>query len=196
MNKLLLALPLASSLLLAACEAPQRPHSIAADPAAHSALVGRPFPAIHGTGLDKREWKIPADMLVDDNNKPRPILLLIAYEQDAQFDLDRWELGLAQANTPIALFELPCIRGWLTRQFSSHIDSRMRTSVPKEHWSIVATVYNDASTVADFTGDDNPANGRIILLKPDGTVAWFWDAGYSPTHLLELDAAIRAQAQR
>lgn len=179
-------------LVVAGCESAERPHSIASDPASRSPLVGRAFPEVRGTGLDKREWKVPGDMLKDDQGKPRPVLLLVGYVQDAQFDIDRWTLGLAQAKTPGAVFELPCVRGWLIRQFSSQLDSGMRRGIPKENWGAVVTVYGDASKVSDFTGDEHANNARVILLKPDGTVAWFWDEGYSPTRLIELDAAIRA----
>lgn len=167
---------LALSLVAAACTSPI-PNR---DPA------GEPFPAVRAETLDGDPLRLPGDLA------GAPAVLLVGYEQDAQFDADRWLLGLLRAGPPAAVYEVPTIRGWAPRLFASRIDQGMRDGIPPEDWATVATVYDDAAEVAAFTGTELGNNMRVLLLDRDGTVAWFHDRGYSARVLLELLDAARA----
>ncbi|TSA39637.1 hypothetical protein D4Q85_00855 [bacterium] len=149
-------------------------------------LVGKPFPAVRGEGLDHKEWHLPADLA------GKPALLLIGYRQNAQFDLDRWMVGLAQLQTPIDLYEVPTIEGLIPGLIANQIDNGMRAGIPRELWKAVITVYSDADKITTFTGTVNPSNGRIILLNKSGIVEWTHDRGFGPQLLLDLDARVRS----
>lgn len=157
-------------------------------PAVSPDPVGEPFPSVTGTSLDGTETTLPADLA------GAPAVLLIGFEMESQFDIDRWILGLVQAETPVELLELPTIPGMFPGLFAGTIDDGMRGGIPSEDWGSVVTLYrSDASKVAGFTGKGD-RNARVLLLDAGGEVVWFHDRGYSAAHVLELDAAARELA--
>ena len=148
-------------------------------------FAGARFPSVETNTLEGDAIRVPEDLA------GQPALLLIGYAQDAQFDLDRWLLGLLQAGTGVRCLEMPTISGWIPSLFGSKIDSGMRAGIPEEDWHTVATLYgDDAGRVAEFTGKERGLNGRIVLLDAEGRIAWFHDRGYSAGRLLELDEKV------
>ncbi len=148
--------------------------------------TGQPFPTTQGKALDGREYALPADF------SGAPVLFLVGYVQDAQFDLDRWILGLLQAKTPVKIAELPTIDSLIATAFSSQIDQGMQSGIPSEDWASVITVYGgEGSKIVEFTGNEKPRNARVLLLDARGQVVWFHDRGYSAGQVLELDARVR-----
>jgi hypothetical protein len=142
-----------------------------------------PFPRVTGTALDDREVVLP------DAFAGKPVVLLVGYEMESQFDIDRWLLGLMMSGTGVTFVELPTIPGLVPGAFANQIDAGMRKGIPREDWGGVITVYGDeAAKIAKFTGDSRDRNARVLLLDAAGRVAWFHDRGYSPRVLLELDA--------
>lgn len=151
--------------------------------------MGETFPSVVGTSLDGREYRFPEDF------RGEPLLLLIGYVQDAQFDLDRWLLGLMQAEVRVKAYEVPTIAGMVPRMISGYIDGGMRRGIPDEDWGSVVTVYGGAHKIVALTGDENPNNGRIVLLDEHGKVIWFWDQGYSARRVLDLEKAVEQCGQ-
>ena len=148
--------------------------------------MGETFPSVEGESLEGKNVRLPNDLFGE------PALLLIGYRQNTQFDLDRWILGLMQAQTPIRIFEVPTIPGLIPGMIAGTIDDGMRSGIPLEDWAIVVTLYGDnASGVANWTGTEDGLNGRIVLLDAEGRAVWFHDRGYSATSLLDLDRVIR-----
>ncbi len=147
--------------------------------------TGEAFPRVSGTSLAGDATVLPDD-LADG-----PAILLVGYVQDAQFDLDRWLIGLLQLETPARLLEVPTIDGLLPGMVGGFIDDGMRSGIPREDWAAVVTVYGDAEAIVAFTGEERPRNGRILLLDGEGVVRWFHDRGFSAGKALELDAAVR-----
>jgi hypothetical protein len=150
---------------------------------------GETFPTVRGTTLTSQAMTLPAAL------RGKPAILLVAYDQDAQFDVDRWVLGLLQLGTPIAqLFEVPTVSGFVPTVLGNTIDSGMRSGIPREDWASVITIYGDGGIVERFTGTERGLNARVLLLDDSGTVIWFHDRGFSPSVALQLDAAVRAIA--
>lgn len=144
--------------------------------------VGETFPRVVGESLDGPEFVIP------DSLNGKPAVLLLGYAQDAQFDADRWLMGLLQSEIDIVIKEVPTIEGLMPGMFAGTIDSGMRKGIPKEDWSSVVTVYGDAGDIVEMTGNTNPNNIRVVLLDGNGKVVWFHDRGYSARVMLELKA--------
>jgi outer membrane protein assembly factor BamB len=162
--------------LCAACRSPQ-PNR---DP------LGQRLPSVAGEALDGKAWRLPEDLA------GRPAVLLVGYEQRAQFDADRWLFGLLQAETPARLLEVPTIPGLFGRVLGETIDSGMRSGIPHEDWGAVVTLYGEsASTMKAFTGTERGRNMRVLVLDADGNVRWFHDRGYSAAKCLELDRLVR-----
>lgn len=163
---------LAGLLVLAGCDtaSPDR------DP------LGEPFPEVLGRDLDDREISLPGD------RAGAPWIAMIGYVQAAQFDIDRWMLGLLQVEAEVPVVEIPAVGGWFPATFLQEtIDDGMRAGIPRESWDGVITLYgDDARRVRDLTGTGHPRNARVLLLDREGTIRWFWDEGYSPARLLEL----------
>jgi hypothetical protein len=148
---------------------------------------GEVFPVVRGADLKGTERTIPTEF------QGRPVLLLVGYVQDTQFDIDRWLFGLLQAKTPVAFLELPTIPDLIPSMISGVIDDGMRAGIPSEDWQGVVTLYSDeGERVRQLTGNESPRNGRVLLLDGEGRVVWFHDRGYSPRVMLELDQKIRA----
>ena len=116
-----------------------------------------------------------------------PAVYMVGYRQNTQFDLDRWTIGLLQADFPCRIVEVPTIPGLVPGMIKGTIDDGMRSGIPREDWASVVTLYGGAAEpVAKFTGNENPRNGRILLIDAEGKVAWFWDQGFSAKRVLEL----------
>lgn len=146
--------------------------------------TGQRFPTVCGESLDGKPVTLP------DIGAGAPMLLLIGYEQNTQFDLDRWIIGITQMELKVRTFEVPTIPGLIPGMVSGLIDGGMRSGIPSEDWPSVVTLYSDASKVAAFTGTDNGLPGRIVLLNKDGVVMFFHDRGYSMGSLQKLRAAL------
>lgn len=165
--------------------------SIACSSTRHPAIdpTGRSFPTVRGESLTGVETELPSAF------RGAPALLLIGFEMETQFDIDRWLVGLIDRGTPIRFAEVPTIPGLVPGVFANQIDAGMRTGIPSEDWAGVITVYQgDASKIAEFTGNPPDRNARVVLLDSEGVVVKFHDRGFSPRVLLEFDAAARALA--
>lgn len=149
--------------------------------------TGEVFPSVKGESLAGVETPIPEGFAGE------PTILLVAYEQEAQFDIDRWLLGLLQVEVEANLVELPTLPGLAPTFASQWIDDGMRSGIPKEDWGVVVTLYGDAARpVAELTGTENGRLTRVLLLDGEGRVAWFDDEGFSPRKVLELVEKVRA----
>jgi len=146
--------------------------------------TGERFPQVEGHSLDSQQVAIPGQFA------GTPTLLIVGYQMESQFDIDRWLLGLRDAGVDVPVYELPTIPGMIPGMFAGTIDAGMRSGIPEEDWAIVVTLYEHASTVAQFLGNENPLPARVILLDATGRVAFFHDRGYSVTSLSRLEAAL------
>ncbi len=148
-------------------------------------LIGQRFPDVTGQSLEEKEVNLPSSL------SGKPAVLLIGYEQDAQFDIDRWLLGLIDGGVEARILELPTIPGFMASLFSGRIDSGMRSGIPQEDWSSVVTLYGDeAKPVAEMTGTDNGRLTRVVVLNGNGEIIWFDDTGYSARKIPELRKAV------
>lgn len=148
--------------------------------------TGEVFPTVAGKSLAGDALTLPAV------GAGAPLLLLVGYEQEAQFDLDRWLFGLDQAGWRVRTFEVPTLPGLFPRLLAGTIDGGMRRGIPAEDWASVVTVYGDASRIAEFTGNEDGLTGRVVLLDRAGKVVWFHDRGFSVAQLKALMAAASA----
>ena len=142
--------------------------------------IGETFPDTVGTALDGKVWKFPND------TKGENVLLLIGFKQNAQFDIDRWLIGLDQKGYKLSVFEVPTIKGWVPRLIAGKIDEGMRSGIPEDLWKIVVTVYNDAEKIINFVGNQDPSNARVVVLDKDGKVRLLHDRGFSVNALNSL----------
>lgn len=146
--------------------------------------TGASFPIVTGEALDQKSWSLPQAWRGD------PVVVLIGYVQEAQFDIDRWLIGLDMTQTRVKIFEVPTISGLVPSIISQRINEGMRSGIPRPIWSAVITVYEDAGKLEQFTGTERPRNARVLLLDREGTVRFFKDEGFSVLGLNELKATL------
>ena len=120
-------------------------------------------------------------------------LLLIGYVQNSQFDIDRWLIALDVTNTKVKVYEVPTIQGLFPEMFSTVIDNGMRAGIPKPLWQGVVTIYEDGEKIQAFTGNENAANTRVVLLNNKGEILYFYDQGFAVDALNELRLALVTQ---
>ena len=152
-------------------------------------ITGLTFPSVKGASLENKEHNIPADF------KSQPVILLIGYKQNSQFDIDRWLIGLDMTGTSISAYELPTIAGLAPKMFKTFIDNGMRSGIPKELWGGVITIYADGERVQAFTGNENPNNARVVLLDDNSKIVYFHDRGFSVSALNDVRSALAAIEQ-
>lgn len=163
--------------LLVACSGPR----LASDP------VGQRLPTVSGETLAGAPLTLPDDLA------GQPAVLLVGFEQEAQFDADRWLFGLLQSGTPARLLEVPTIPGLFGRAFGGMIDGGMRSGIPEEDWPSVLTLYGEAAQrLKEFTSGDGGRNMHVLAVDPDGVVRWHHARGFSAGTLLELDTLVRS----
>jgi hypothetical protein len=138
------------------------------------------FPVVQGKSLSGDVVLIP------DRYAGRHTLLLIGYEQRAQFDIDRWILGALQAEVKAEIVEVPTIAGMLPQMVQGFIDGGMRSGIPKADWGSVVTVYEDAQKIIAALGNERPQSAYAVLLDKEGRIVWSSNIGYSATQVLEL----------
>lgn len=148
--------------------------------------VGERFPSVTGKSLEGEEVTVP------DAYLGRPMLYLVGYEQDAQFDLDRWIFGMLQSGTTLGLRELPTIPGFVPRLFAETIDGGMRKGIPQADWGAVITLYEDGAVVENFLGSERRTNAYAVLVDAQGRVQRVHAEGYSAQVLLDYLAVYAA----
>lgn len=146
--------------------------------------TGERFPSVLGKSLAGEPVSIPYEWAGE------PVVLLVGFEQNTQFDLDRWVLGLLQSGIDLPVVEVPTIPGLVPSFISERIDNAMRSGIPEEDWASVVTVYAEADAIARFTGTENPLTGRVLLIDPNGRVVFFHDRGYSISALVRLSETV------
>lgn len=147
---------------------------------APSNIDNRVFPSVVGHALSGEDVKIP------EKYKGQVTILLIGYKQKAQFDIDRWILGLLQAEVSSRIVEVPTIAGMMPQMVQGFIDNGMRSGIPKEDWASVVTIYEDAPKIINVIGNESPQNAQVVMLDSSGAIRWFSNRGYSATQVLEL----------
>lgn len=151
--------------------------------------TGESFPAVVGQSLRQETVELPKAYAGGAS------VFLIGYEQRAQFDLDRWLMGLIQAEVAAQIVEVPTMPGLLPSIASSWIDEGMRAGIPEEDWGAVVTLYGAAAEpVAALTGTESGQNARVLVLDRAGKVVWFDDNGYSAKKALAI-ASLTSQIE-
>ena len=147
--------------------------------------TGEVFPTVVGEALSGERVTLP------DAFAGEPALLIVGYQQNSQFDIDRWLLGITQLGLEVQIAEVPTLPGLGASMASGFINDGMRSGIPEEDWKSVVCVYGDADAIVRFTGNETPLPGRVFLLDAEGRVVFFHDRGYSVASLQGLQQALR-----
>jgi hypothetical protein len=141
---------------------------------------GAIFPSVSGESLEKKTVKIPEDF------EGSPVVLLVGYLQKAQFDIDRWILGLLQLETKVKFVEVPTIAGMMPEMVQGFINNGMRKGIPESDWKSVVTIFGDAEKIVATLGNERPTNAYVVLLDSKGAIIKVFNNGYSASNVKEL----------
>lgn len=152
---------------------------------AEGKLVGEVFPTVTGESLAGEAIELPAAYAGE------PAVILVGYQQRAQFDIDRWVMGLIQADVDAPMLEVPAVPGLAAAFASDLIDQTMRDGIAEEDWAMIMTLYGQAAQpLAEFTGTERGQMTRVFVLDADGRVAWFDDGGFTARKALVVDRIV------
>lgn len=144
-----------------------------------------PFPRVSGESLTGDRVTVP------DAYQGKNTLLLIGYTQRAQFDIDRWILGVLQADIPVEIVEVPTIAGMMPQMVQGFINNGMRSGIPQSDWASVVTVYEDAGKIVELLGNERPQSAYAVLLNRSGVVVWSSNIGYSASQIVALKKVVQ-----
>lgn len=182
---------LSLALVIGSCIALTLSLGACSSPIPNRVPVGESFPVITASALDASEGAAPVTIPTDFAGAP--LLLMVGFVQDSQFDIDRWLFGVLDAQLDVTLREVPAARGMAARLASGFIDGGMRRGIPRGEWGAVVTTYGKtADIIAKLTGTERPRNARVLLIDSEGVIRWFHDDGFSAPTLIELREALRA----
>jgi hypothetical protein len=136
--------------------------------AARPLAPGDRLPALRGDLLSGRRFVMP------DSAAGRNTLLMLGFSYDSRHDVEKWaerfrrEFG---SDPRVDFYQVPVIgtAGRLGRPF---IDGSMRRGLPREMHERVLMVYRDAGQWKRLAGHADPRIGYLLLVGPDGRVAW------------------------
>jgi hypothetical protein len=152
-------------------------------------VTQKPFPHVTGESLTRERVTIP------DAYRGKNTLLLVGYTQRAQFDIDRWILGVLQADIPVEIVEVPTIAGMMPHMVQGFINNGMRSGIPQNDWASVVTVYEDAPKIIELLGNERPQSAYAVLLDRAGVVVWSSNIGYSASQIMTLKQTVQKLAR-
>ena len=139
----------------------------AAAPVAELA-VGDQLPPLTGEFLTGRIAVLPQAA------SGRVALLMLGFTYDSRFQIEPWAKRFRQdfgTKPGVTFFEIPMIGG-VARMGKWFIDSGMRRGTAKADHENVITVYGGTDQWKQRVGFHDPKAAYLILLGPNGTVAW------------------------
>ncbi len=147
------------------------------------------FPTIQSENLNKETITLPDDL------RGNPALLLIAYRQDQQENINTWlgHIGTIEEQIPgVRILELPTISsrnwGWM----AGFIDGGMRKGIPDPAARArTVTLYTDVGLFNQALMIDDTNTIHAVLLDRDSRVVARVDGDYSDEKLNTLINALR-----
>jgi len=145
------------------------------------------FPAVDGTSLSGKAFRLPADFDAPLN------LVFVAYAREQQATAETWK-----PNSDALLKRYPALRIWelpvLSRGLSlvrGMIDGGMRRGIPDPHVrDTTITLYIDKAAFDRSLGIASEDTISVLLVRPNGEVVWHGSGPYSEAAAAELLAAI------
>lgn len=147
--------------------------------------LGETFPAGVARALDGGEVRFP-DAFAED-----PLLVAIAYTDEADLDAERWIAESRRRGETIRSVRMHVTPGTAGILLSPFIDAGERGRTGETGPTAVLTAYGDlADRIATQTGMGKAEFARVLLVRTDGTIVWFCDTGFAPERLDDLVATI------
>jgi hypothetical protein len=128
--------------------------------------IGKPFPTISAKTLAQRCVRFP------EETKGKVGLVFVAFEQQAQQDIDTWVsplIGDLLKNDDVSYYEIPMISG-VYKPVSRLIDGGMRGGVPKDLHDRTATFYGKRADFFSSMAITDQSRAHLFVLSRDGRI--------------------------
>ncbi|MEL6364023.1 MAG: hypothetical protein AAFR11_04205 [Pseudomonadota bacterium] len=146
-----------------------------------------PFPETTASNLSRERFTVPDDLPGDAR------VLLLAYEQEHQFDIDTWLAALEKmsADRPgLAYYELPTVQGY-GPIFSRWLDGVMRDGIPDaDQRARTITLYVNKRKYLKALRVEDAATIDVMLIDKAGDVVWRARGAVSPETRDALQTAV------
>ncbi len=143
-------------------------------------VVEMSFPVLKAETLAGTRFQSP------DPAQEETQIIIIAFRRGVQNQIDQWldELAGPVSESPnIQMYEVPMLaKGW--KLMSGVIDGGMRSGIPQEKHSSVATYYGDVRRYKDILDMENEELCYIYIVDPKGVIR-FAAAGPPQPDLLQ-----------
>lgn len=146
-------------------------------------MEGMRFPEITVPALDGTRVSIPEGV------RGRVTLVVIAFEQAAQAQIDSWVGPFSAAfetDPRVVVYEVPMIDSPLWRVMRGMIDAGMRAGIPKPRHAFVATYYGSTGPYREALGMGDRSLAYLFLLDGEGTIRWSGSGYASPERIHAL----------
>lgn len=129
-------------------------------------VVGMTFPNLAAETLSGTRFQTP------DPARKTSHVILIAFKRGVQPQIDEWLSALSGTvanSSDIEMYEVPMLAGgW--RLMSGIIDGGMRSGIPQQKHSSVATFYGDIKRYKDILDMEQEDHCYLYIIDPQGTI--------------------------
>jgi hypothetical protein len=129
-------------------------------------VEGMAFPILLAETLAGGQFQTP------DPERKSHHVILIAFKRNVQPQIDKWLQtlgGPVAARSDVEMYEIPMLAGgW--RLMSGIIDGGMRSGIPAEKHSSVATFYGDIQRYKNILDMDEENVCYLYVIDPQGTI--------------------------
>ncbi|MDZ7793862.1 MAG: hypothetical protein U5P10_09290 [Spirochaetia bacterium] len=148
-------------------------------------VEGMIFPNLVAETLAGNQFQTP------DPDGETSHVILIAFKRGVQAEIDEWLSALSGTVTnssDIEMYEVPMLAGGF-RLMSGIIDGGMRSGIPQEKHSSVATFYGDIKRYKEILDMEQEDQCYLYIIDPQGTIRF---AATGPPSPELVDGALKA----
>ncbi|MEQ1884767.1 MAG: hypothetical protein ABL967_06870 [Bryobacteraceae bacterium] len=154
--------------------------------------TAQPLPELKGEYLSGREAVLPRDA------HGKVTLLLLGFSYKSRFAVEEYTKHFRadfDGNAKVTFYEIPMIGG-MARLGKWFIDSGMRRGTPKADQENVITVYGGTDVWKKALGVKSEEWAYLVLLDPEGNIAWRQGGLFAETKYKELAARVKQLSEK
>jgi len=148
-------------------------------------VVGMKFPSLSAETLSGTRFQTP------DPARKTSHVILIAFKRGVQPQIDEWLSALSGTVTnssDMEMYEVPMLAGgW--RLMSGIIDGGMRSGIPQQKHSAVATFYGDLKRYKEILDMEQEDHCYLYIIDPQGIIQF---AATGPPSPQLIEGALKA----
>ncbi|MEM7554407.1 MAG: hypothetical protein AAF378_09965 [Cyanobacteria bacterium P01_A01_bin.84] len=151
------------------------------------------FPQVSGLNLQGKKFNLPGDFSAPYN------VVLLAYSQGQQSDVNTWLPLLKQAETNLSelrYYELPTLPQ-MNPAARAQLDQWMIDGIPdEENRARTITLYLDVKAFNDVLNIDNTEEIQILLVTKEGKILWQEQGSFSASKGEALQTRLNELTQK